>query len=314
LESFARGEIHAAEGRWIEDHLRSGCPICQTTVDSLLPRLTETRPPLAPPQSFKPLQTASPAASLTVPAVPSLPGLTTTKSPARRRRPRRGQAAAFVAALQPTAGARAGSDSDSDAASYGGSAAESLLAFPGDTLRTSTESPTAGAGSPRLHGKDARHDAGIHETWDLRPPTAAPPARFRERRPAADGRKRSWTASLSLPPERQGPLDLASSLPAADRALARLRPGPTSPTSSKAPEMPENEIWDRIFARLEQRLALISLEREGAPRLLAELLRRPLFERAALVRTGRRMHTLALCDLLIEKSFEAGFRDCAEAV
>lgn len=39
LESFARGEILAAAERWIVDHIRSGCAICQRTVDDLLPRL-----------------------------------------------------------------------------------------------------------------------------------------------------------------------------------------------------------------------------------------------------------------------------------
>ena len=45
LESFARGEILAAAERWIVDHIRSGCSICQRTVDALLPGLEGTVAP-----------------------------------------------------------------------------------------------------------------------------------------------------------------------------------------------------------------------------------------------------------------------------
>jgi tetratricopeptide (TPR) repeat protein len=55
LECFARGEILAERGRWIENHLRTGCGICQRSVDDLLPRLEGpatsvlAHPPLALP-------------------------------------------------------------------------------------------------------------------------------------------------------------------------------------------------------------------------------------------------------------------------
>lgn len=38
LERFSCGEVPAAEARWIEDHLRSGCAVCQREVDALLLR------------------------------------------------------------------------------------------------------------------------------------------------------------------------------------------------------------------------------------------------------------------------------------
>jgi tetratricopeptide (TPR) repeat protein len=66
---------------------------------------------------------------------------------------------------------------------------------------------------------------------------------------------------------------------------------------------------DIAFSKLEQRLALISLERNAAPRLVADLLRHPVKERLTLVRSSRRFQTLAVCDFLVDKSFEIGFRD-----
>ena len=36
LERFSRGEASVAEELWIEDHLRSGCAVCQREVDDLL--------------------------------------------------------------------------------------------------------------------------------------------------------------------------------------------------------------------------------------------------------------------------------------
>ncbi len=67
--------------------------------------------------------------------------------------------------------------------------------------------------------------------------------------------------------------------------------------------------WDQVYNRLEQRLALISLEREAAPGLLEELNRQPAETRRALARSNRRFQTPAVCELLIERSFDEGFRD-----
>lgn len=36
LERFSRGEVRVTEARWIEDHLRAGCAVCQREVDALL--------------------------------------------------------------------------------------------------------------------------------------------------------------------------------------------------------------------------------------------------------------------------------------
>lgn len=74
----------------------------------------------------------------------------------------------------------------------------------------------------------------------------------------------------------------------------------------------EEECWRRVFSRLEQRVSLISLERAAAPGLVDEILRLPREERAG--HFGRRYRTLAVCELLIERSFEEGFEDPPRSV
>jgi tetratricopeptide (TPR) repeat protein len=150
LERFARGELPAVEARWIEGHLRSGCPICQHSIDALLPKAPDSAEVLAPP----------PTQALSLPAA--------------------------------------------------------------------------------LH------------------------------RLACDG------------------------APGADGA--------------------ESTDWNQMFANVGRRVALITSERRPAPRLLAELLACDAEERAALVRGSRRFQTLALCDLLIEASGDAGLHDGVEAI
>jgi tetratricopeptide (TPR) repeat protein len=68
LEYFARGEALAETERWILEHLRSGCAICQRTVDELLPWPTGQRGPLEPthfsdPAEKTPLAAGSPASA-----------------------------------------------------------------------------------------------------------------------------------------------------------------------------------------------------------------------------------------------------------
>jgi tetratricopeptide (TPR) repeat protein len=54
--------------------------------------------------------------------------------------------------------------------------------------------------------------------------------------------------------------------------------------------------WDGLFVQLEQRLG------------------QPPAERQVLLRNGRRFRTLAVCELLIDTSFEAGFRDAGHSI
>ena len=76
----------------------------------------------------------------------------------------------------------------------------------------------------------------------------------------------------------------------------------------------QDESWDRLFARLGSRLSGAAAERSEAPALLAELWNQPWDEQSILLRLDRRLRTVAVCELLIEKSFEEGFRDTARAI
>jgi tetratricopeptide (TPR) repeat protein len=44
LERFSRGALSAEQAQWIEDHLRSGCPVCQHKMDGLLMQLQPSEP------------------------------------------------------------------------------------------------------------------------------------------------------------------------------------------------------------------------------------------------------------------------------
>jgi tetratricopeptide (TPR) repeat protein len=76
----------------------------------------------------------------------------------------------------------------------------------------------------------------------------------------------------------------------------------------------DDHSWKRMVSRLEQRAALISLEREAASSLVGELLSRTPRERQELARARSRYHTLAVCELLIERSVEEGLQDPARSV
>jgi tetratricopeptide (TPR) repeat protein len=99
-----------------------------------------------------------------------------------------------------------------------------------------------------------------------------------------------------------------------DDLLLRLL-GPGDPPSPGPLEDSEQDAaWDRLFSRLETRLSQATAERAEAPALLAGLFGRPREEWPVLLRLDRRLQTLAVCELLIERSFEEGFRDSARSV
>jgi len=224
LECFARGESAAETERWILDHLRSGCAICQRTVDDLLPS-PETLAPSTPS-----LQLRRPLASVSSLSQPS--GV----SP-RPPRPDSYRLAALA----------------------------------------------CGTGAEDAHGRAA--GAGYL--------------------PAPAG-------SLPLSSRR----DDGSRARARAGAAAMRRGSPGSPDRPGRPEAAdvESEAWDRIFAKLEHRLTLIASERTAAPRLLDELLQRPVAERGAVVHAAPRFQSLALCDLLLDESCEAGSHGSGEAI
>jgi tetratricopeptide (TPR) repeat protein len=100
---------------------------------------------------------------------------------------------------------------------------------------------------------------------------------------------------------------LASGLANGLASVGGFEPGPEELAQEEAD-------WDRLFATVEQRLAHVSVERRDAPALLAEMLEHPPREREVLARTSGRFQTLALCELLIEQSFAAGFRDASRSI
>jgi tetratricopeptide (TPR) repeat protein len=98
-----------------------------------------------------------------------------------------------------------------------------------------------------------------------------------------------------------------------DDLLSTLNPSPQdAPSLDGGGET--SFVREGLFARLERRLAEVRDERSEAPHLLAELLALPAPQRQTLARQGRRFQTLAVCELLIDACFEAGFRDAGEAV
>src|SRR4051794_5752281 len=99
-----------------------------------------------------------------------------------------------------------------------------------------------------------------------------------------------------------------------DDLLTRLLASPPPELSAASEAADENEAWDRLFASLEARLVVATAEREQAPGLVAELLGRSREEWPVLLRLDRRLQTLAVCELLIERCFEEGFRDSARSL
>ncbi|HYG64719.1 MAG TPA: hypothetical protein VEL74_19215 [Thermoanaerobaculia bacterium] len=76
----------------------------------------------------------------------------------------------------------------------------------------------------------------------------------------------------------------------------------------------EESGWERVLGELERRLASVIQEREAAPQRVAEILGRPTEARHELIASDRRFHSLAVCELLIDQSFDEGFQDPARAL
>ncbi len=86
------------------------------------------------------------------------------------------------------------------------------------------------------------------------------------------------------------------------------------PAASREEADAQDASWDRLFTRLGSRLSGAAAERGVAPALLAELFDRSWEEQSVVLRLDRRLRTVAVCELLIEKSFEEGFRNPARAI
>jgi tetratricopeptide (TPR) repeat protein len=75
----------------------------------------------------------------------------------------------------------------------------------------------------------------------------------------------------------------------------------------------DDAAWSRLAERLEARRESVARERQEAPPLLDELLAAPPAQRRPLLRQAR-FRKLGVCEALIERSFEEGFREPASAV
>ncbi|MBV8201912.1 MAG: hypothetical protein JOZ15_14935 [Acidobacteria bacterium] len=252
LECFARGEILAETERWILDHLRTGCPICQRTIDALLPCLA---------------------------ALPALPAAAAFSLPDGRDD------------LQPLQGP---DETDSTSLHLPGGGFPGLPGLPVEAASAATKAMNPLA-NPFTRSTPLLRGPGV--------PAAA--------RATGNAGASQWSPGSTAArwPSRRKPQThaaLAFELAGNDAAETRRR-------DRQEDRDVENEAWDRIFAKLEQRLVLVAAERRAAPRLLGELLARPPVEWSALVHGSRSFQSLAVCDMLLDRSFEAGGYDCSEA-
>lgn len=258
LECFVRGEVLAETERWILEHLRSNCAICQRTVDALLPRLSEL-----------PAATVTSGATTAPPSQLGRP-LATLPSPAKTGTP--------------------------------------LPLFDPSRRAALACGPAAGPAGPPGHQAERTSTA----PWLARPmvgPKLDLAGNVKDRRGLANAAATPAGATAGADAPEAG------AMPATTGAAGAAGTSGT-PEALETPETTEvNEIaaFDRIFAKLEQRLAMIDSERAAAPRLLGELLQRPAAERGALVHASRRFQTLALCDLLLDRSCDAGGCDSVAA-
>jgi len=270
LERFARAEIAETELTLLVNHLRSGCPICQPTVDVLLPHLDELPAydvlglhggPGASGPHHSPGSHHSHASDTARESAQALQGANETDSTDFTRCQQRPAGRIFG----PPASA-VSSRARSQPPRFRGQLAPLPLQVKGGTAPYPAPAGAAGAtGTNRRARREPYRQAAL---------TAGAPG--------------GWASDRCR--ERAGiPYD-----PLEDKDL-------------------ENEAWDRMFAKVEQRFVQVVAERAAAPRLLAELLRRPAAERSALVCTHRHLQSLVLCDLLLDRSFEAGCHDSAEA-
>jgi hypothetical protein len=135
---------------------------------------------------------------------------------------------------------------------------------------------------------------------------------------AATRPQRAQVPDSPFPAEVEQPVDLADARPgpagsgnpanlADHRHAATTRPAHGGHPAAHQAQI-ANDAWDRMFAKLDLRLTAITTERDAAPGLLAELLAHPPARRAAVIEQERRFCNLSVCDLLVEKIFDAAAR------
>lgn len=86
------------------------------------------------------------------------------------------------------------------------------------------------------------------------------------------------------------------------------------PASACGLDLDDDAAWQPVLFHLEWHLSQIALERRAAPRLIDDLLGRTPRERQEIVGVPGEYHTFAVCEQLIERSFQAGFQDPARSI
>jgi tetratricopeptide (TPR) repeat protein len=128
------------------------------------------------------------------------------------------------------------------------------------------------------------------------------------RRPAAGNDLAAALAALAADERRKHPDE-----PLAETGVVPVgapREGTATPPAMTATaRASDDERWNRMFARLEPRIAVFAAQQQEAPALLRELLAQRPARRTALVGRNARFQTLSLCDLLLEHSLDTAARD-----
>lgn len=84
---------------------------------------------------------------------------------------------------------------------------------------------------------------------------------------------------------------------------------PAGPPREAAETAAESAEWEALFARLDERVLAVLREKEEAPGIVDEILAQPAEAGQDLIYSAPRFQTFAVCDLLIDKTLEAGFRN-----
>ncbi len=99
------------------------------------------------------------------------------------------------------------------------------------------------------------------------------------------------------------------------RAVLELRAGGEAGARGDRSAAPDyGASFERVIERVRDKEAALEAEKLRAPRLCEDLEHHPLGRQLILVRNTGRHRTWAVCELLLERSHEAGFRDPAKAV
>ena len=94
--------------------------------------------------------------------------------------------------------------------------------------------------------------------------------------------------------------------------LADLGPPPAAPAKPLLTRHDYSEIWSGVLANLDEFVQQAAAEREGAEAAVAELLPLPDEERRRRIEQEARLRSVAIANLLLDRSFAASRKDPAE--